>query len=223
MQLTEKTLTVLKNFASINQSLEFRQGNILKTVSPLNTILASIEVEEEFPRTFPIYEVNRLLGTLSLFENPDLDFTDKEVLIRDAQKQSSYKYCGSSEMFNTPPDKVLVLPDPEVEFRLTKDTFKKVMNASNVLSLPEIAVRGNEGVMSLVAVDTANDSSDTFSYEVGPTNQTFQVVFKAENLKLLEGDYLVRLSSKRISHFKRESDTLQYWIAMETNSSFETE
>ena len=222
MKVSEKTINLLRNYANINQSIEFREGNILKTVSPLNTILASVEVEEEFPRTFPIYELNRFLGTLALFQNPELDFTDNGVIISDDNHKATYRYCGSSSMFQTPPEKNITFPDAEVSFELSQDQFKKTVNAANTLGLPEIVVEGNASEIFLVVNDTANVSSDVFSTPVGKTNEIFRMIFKTENLnKIMEGAYDVSLSSKRISHFKREGDSLQYWIALEQNSTFE--
>ena len=222
MKVSEKTINLLRNYANINQSIEFREGNILKTVSPLNTILASVEVEEEFPRTFPIYELNRFLGTLALFQNPELDFTDNGVVISDDNHEATYRYCGSSSMFQTPPEKNITFPDAEVSFELSQDQFKKTVNAANTLGLPEIVVEGNASEIFLVVNDTANVSSDVFSTPVGKTNEIFRMIFKSENLnKIMEGAYNVSLSSKRISHFKREGDSLQYWIALEQNSTFD--
>ena len=222
MKVSERTTNLLKNYASINQSIEFREGNILKTVSPLNTILASVEIEEEFPQTFPIYELNRFLGTLSLFNNPELDFTDNGVNITDDNHKAIYRYCGSSSMFQTPPDKDITFPDAEVNFKLSQDQFKKTINAANTLGLPEIVVEGNGSEILFVVSDTGNPSSDRFSTKVGTTDKTFCMIFKTENLnKIMEGTYDVSLSSKRISHFKREGDSLQYWIALEQNSTFE--
>jgi hypothetical protein len=222
MKVSERTTNLLKNYASINQSIEFREGNILKTVSPLNTILASVEIEEEFPQTFPIYELNRFLGTLSLFNNPELDFTDNGVNITDDNHKAIYRYCGSSSMFQTPPDKDITFPDAEVSFKLSQDQFKKTINAANTLGLPEIVVEGNGSEILFVVSDTGNPSSDRFSTKVGSTDKTFCMIFKTENLnKIMEGTYDVSLSSKRISHFKREGDSLQYWIALEQNSTFE--
>ena len=222
MKVSERTTNLLKNYASINQSIEFREGNILKTVSPLNTILASVEIEEEFPQTFPIYELNRFLGTLSLFNNPELDFTDNGVNVVDDNHKAIYRYCGSSSMFQTPPDKDITFPDAEVNFKLSQDQFKKTINAANTLGLPEIVVEGNGSEILFVVSDTGNPSSDRFSTKVGTTDKTFCMIFKTENLnKIMEGTYDVSLSSKRISHFKREGDSLQYWIALEQNSTFE--
>ena len=222
MKVSEKTINLLRNYANINQSIEFREGNILKTVSPLNTILASVEVEEEFPRTFPIYELNRFLGTLALFQNPELDFTDNGVSITDDNHEATYRYCGSSSMFQTPPEKDITFPDAEVNFELTQEQFRKTINAANTLGLPEVIVEGNGTDIQLVVSDTGNVSSDIFSTKVGATDKIFRMIFKTENLnKIMEGTYDVKLSSKRISHFKRTTDSLQYWIALEQNSTFE--
>ena len=222
MKVSERTTNLLKNYANINQSIEFREGNILRTVSPLNTILASVEISEDLPKTFPIYELNRFLGTLSLFNDPELDFTDNGVTISDSNHEATYRYCGSSSMFQTPPEKDISFPDPEVEFQLTLDVFKKTINAANTLGLPEVVVEGDGTEIRLLVSDTGNVSSDSFSTGVGSTDKTFRMIFKTENLnKLMEGTYDVKLSSKRISHFKRTSDSLQYWIALEQNSTFE--
>ena len=222
MKVSDRTTNLLKNYANINQSIEFREGKLLKTVSPLNTILASVEVEEEFPRTFPIYELNRFLGTLSLFNDPELNFDENGVSITDDKHSAIYRYCGSSSMFQTPPDKDITFPDAEVEFELSHEQFKTTINAANTLGLPEVVVEGNGTDIELVVSDTGNTSSDRFSTTVGKTDKTFRMIFKTENLnKIMEGNYTVALSSKRISHFKRKTDTLQYWIALEQNSSYE--
>ena len=222
MKVSEKTINLLRNYANINQSIEFREGKNLKTVSPLNTILASVEVEEQFTRTFPIYELNRFLGTLALFQNPELDFTDNGVVISDENHEATYRYCGSSSMFQTPPEKNITFPDAEVSFELSQDQFKKTINAANTLGLPEVVVEGNSSDIQLVVSDTGNLSSNLNSKKVGVTDKIFRMIFKTENLiKVMEGDYDISLSSKRISHFKRNSDSLQYWIALEQNSSYE--
>ena len=222
MKLSERTINLLKNYANINQSIEFYEGKTLKTVSPLNTILTSVEIEEEFPRTFPIYEVNRFLGTINLFDNPILEFGENSVKISDGKRYAEYRYCGSSSMFQTPPEKEITFPDAEISFALETDDFKQVVNAANTLGLPEIVVEGDSAEIRLVVSDTGNVSSDIFSIKVGETDKTFRMVFKTENLtKVMEGSYDIELSSKRISHFKRKSDSLEYWIALEQNSTYE--
>jgi len=222
MKLSESTVTFLKNYATINQSLEFREGDTLKTVSPLNTILASVKITENFPKNFPIYELNRFLGTINLFDNPELEFGENSVKISDGKRYAEYRYCGSSSMFQTPPEKDITFPDAEVKFSMETEDFKQVINAANTLGLPEIVVEGDSKEIRLVVSDTGNVSSDIFSIKVGETDKTFRMVFKTENLtKVMEGSYDIELSSKRISKFKRKTDTLTYWIALEQNSTYE--
>ena len=222
MKLCENTIGVLRNYSNINQSLEFREGNILKTVSPLNTILASVKIEEQFPRTFPIYELNRFLGALALCKQPELDFTDNAVIISDDDLKVIYRYCGSSSMFQTPPENDISFPEAEINFELLQKDFKMTINAANTLGLPEIVVVGDGSEIRLVVSDTGNVSSDEFSTKVGSTDKIFRMIFKTENLnKLMEGTYDVSLSSKRISHFARKGDSLKYWIALEQNSTYE--
>ena len=125
-------------------------------------------------------------------------------------------------MFQTPPEKNISFPDPEVQFQLSLQQFKTTINAANTLGLPEVVVESNNEDIELVVSDTGNASSDRFSSPVGKTDKTFRMIIKTENLnKIMEGDYVVALSSKRISHFKRTTDSLQYWIALEQNSSYE--
>ena len=173
MKLSENTVGFLKNYANINQSLEFREGKLLRTVSPLNTILASVEINEDFPKTFPIYELNRFLGTLSLFNDPELDFTDNGVSIKDSNHEATYRYCGSSSMFQTPPEKDISFPEADVEFELSQDVFKKTINAANTLGLPEVVIEGDGNETRIVVSDTGNTSSDNFSTGVGSTDKTF--------------------------------------------------
>jgi hypothetical protein len=162
------------------------------------------------------------LGTLDLFNNPELDFTDNGVSITDDNHEATYRYCGSSSMFQAPPEKDITFPDAEINFELTQEQFRKTINAANTLGLPEVIVEGNGSDIQLVVSDTGNVSSDIFSTKVGATDKTFRMIFKTENLnKIMEGAYNVSLSSKRISHFKREGDSLQYWIALEQNSTYE--
>ena len=61
MKLSDKTLALLKNFAGINQSILVKQGSKLRTISIAKNILAEVEITEEFPRDFAIYDLNQFL------------------------------------------------------------------------------------------------------------------------------------------------------------------
>ena len=181
-----------------------------------------MKITDNFPRNFPIYELNRFIGTINLFDDPEFEFGENSVKISDGKRYAEYRYCGSSSMFQTPPEKEISFPMAEITFTLEADDFKQVVNAANTLGLPEVIVDGDGSTIRLVVSDTGNVTSDIFSIKVGVTDKTFKSIFKTENLnKVMEGSYDVELSSKRISHFKRKSDSLEYWIALEKNSTYE--
>jgi len=83
MKLSDKTLSVLKNFSTINQSILFKQGNKLRTISVMKNILAEANISEEIPKDFGIYDLSQFLNGLSLHQNPELDFgNDGHVVIK---------------------------------------------------------------------------------------------------------------------------------------------
>jgi len=223
MKLSKHTLNMLKNFSDINMSIEIKKGNLLRTVSVQKNILAQAELEDEFPKDFAIYELNRFLGAVSLFDDPELEFNAKSVNIGTSKYSADYVYCDPS-MIVTPPENNITFPDPEVKFTLTQDSLSQVMRASNVLGTPEIAIEGgphpNDSIR-IKALDVNNDSTDTFQVVLDEkSGHTFRFVFKTENMKMIPGNYDVEISSKGISHFSLQGTELQYWIATESTSNF---
>ena len=223
MKLSKHTLNMLKNFSDINMSIEIKKGNVLRTVSVQKNILAQAELEDEFPKDFAIYELNRFLGAVSLFDDPELEFNAKSVNIGTSKHSADYVYCDPS-MIVTPPENNITFPDPEVKFTLTQDSLSQVMRASNVLGTPEIAIEGgphpNDSIR-IKALDVNNDSTDTFQVVLDEkSGHTFRFVFKTENMKMIPGNYDIEISSKGISHFSLQGTELQYWIATESTSSF---
>ena len=217
MKINKDTLNTLKNFSDINMSIEVKAGNTLRTVSVQKNILAQSEVETTFPQDFAIYEVNRFLGAISLFDDPDFEFGQNSVRIGNDRNSLNYVYCDPS-MIVTPPEKNITVPDPEVRFTLTQDTLSQLLKAGNVLGTPEIVVEGGSP-MKVRAMDTQNDSTDTFHVNLNDSSdKSFRFVFKIENLKMVPGDYDVEISSKGIARFSQNK--LQYWIATESSSTY---
>ena len=215
---------MLKNFSDINMSIEIKKGNILRTVSVQKNILAQAELEEEFPQDFAIYELNRFLGAVSLFDDPEFQFNGKSANIGTNTHSVDYVYCDPS-MIVTPPENNITFPDPEVKFKLSQDALSQIMKASNVLGTPEIAVEGGPAPADSIrikALDVNNDSTDTFKIVLDESysGDKFRFVFKTENMKMIPGNYDVEISSKGISHFTLQGQKLEYWIATEASSSF---
>jgi hypothetical protein len=217
MKISDGTFDVLKNFSTINQSLAFKKGNIIRTVSEQKTILAQAKVEEAFPVDFAIYELNQFLGLSSLFDTADFDFGDSQVTLKEGTARANYTYADPS-MITRPPEKNIELPSVEVQFNMSKEDYKAVQNGANQLGLPEVVVRGRDGVISLVATDTKNPTSNEFSRTVGEHGSEFRFIFKTENLKFIMNDYQVQISSQGIAHFK--SENVEYWVATEAGSEY---
>ena len=223
MKLSKHTLNMLKNFSDINMSIEIKEGNILRTVSVQKNILAQAEIEDSFPQDFAIYELNRFLGAVSLFDDPEFRFNGKSANIGTTRHSVDYVYCDPS-MIVTPPENNITFPDPEVKVTLSQDALSQVMKASNVLGTPEIAIEGgphpNDSIR-VKALDVNNDSTDTFKVVLDEkSGHTFRFVFKTENMKMIPGNYDVEISSKGISHYLLQGTKLQYWIATESTSNF---
>jgi len=220
MKLSKHTLNMLKNFSDINMSIEIKKGNVLRTVSVQKNILAQAELEEEFPQDFAIYELNRFLGAVSLFDDPELTFNGKSTNIGTDKHSVDYVYCDPS-MIVTPPENNISFPDPEVKFTLTQNALSQVLKASNVLGTPEISVESDSGNINIKALDVNNDSTDTFTVALDEKSDSkFRFVFKTENMKMLPGNYDVEISSKGISHYTMQGQKLEYWIATEASSTF---
>ena len=221
MKLSDSTLTLLKNFSNINQSILFKQGSSLRTISVMKNILAEATISEELPKDFGIYDLNQFLNGLSLHNNPDLDFTnDGYVVIREGRSRSKY-FFADPNVIVCPPDKSITLPTEDVSFELSTDQLDKLMKAAAVYQLPDLSAIGGEGVVKLVVRDKKNDTSNDFAVVVGETNGEFIFNFKVENIKLIPGSYDVVVSQKLLSKFTCREHDLTYYIALEPDSTFE--
>ena len=220
MKLSENTVNVLRNFATINQGLVFKSGNTLRTVSKQQNVLAKATVTESFDNNFAIYDLNRFLAVLSSMNDPDLTVGTGNVKIASGTSKTTYGLSDET-MVVSAPDNDISVQNAEVKFTLTKDNLAQVLKLSGVLGLPNIAVRGNRKKISIAAVDVKNQDSDVFSVDVGDTDAEFQFIFVTENFKMIAGDYEVQISSKGVAHFKSKKDPLEYWIATEVGSKYE--
>ena len=220
MKLSDSTLSLLKNFSGINQSILFKEGNKLRTISVMKNILAEATVSEDFARDFGIYDLNQFLNGLSLHQKPELDFAnDGYVVIKEGRSRSKYFFADPSVIV-TPPDKEISLPSEDVCFELTTTVLEKLLKAAAVYQLPDISAVGEAGVVKLVVRDKKNDTSNAHEEVVGETDETFNFNFKVENIKILPGSYEVVVSQKLLSRFKSKNHDLTYYIALEPDSTF---
>ena len=220
MKLSDNTLSLLKNFSTINQSILFKQGNRLRTISVMKNILAEATVSEEFPQDFGIYDLGQFLNGMGLHQSPELDFTnDNHVVIKEGKMRSKYFFADPNVII-TPPDKAIDLPSEDVTFDLSTQQLDKLLKAAGIYQLPDLSVVGENGAVKLLVRDKKNDTSNSFAIAVGETDSTFNFNFKVENIKILPGTYHVVVSQKLLSRFTSKNYDLTYYIALEPDSTF---
>lgn len=217
MNLSSRTLQILKNFATINQSIVFKPGSQIKTMSTSKTILAKADVDCTFDKHFAIYDLSRFLSAVSLFDNPELQTKEKYVEITSGGEKLNYVYSDTS-LIASPPDKDIKLPSEDVQFVLTSDVLMKTQKALGVIGAPEVAFVGDGSAVYMEALNSRDTSSSNYRVRLGDTEKTFKFIILPENLKLLPGDYSVTLSAKGFSHFK--GTDVNYWVALEASSSY---
>ena len=226
MKLSSETLSVLKNFGNINPGIFLKKGKTLKTVSSHKNILAQATIPDEIPADFGIYDLNEFLSVVSLHKDDlDIEFDSKNVVISGLKGRSKIKYrsCDST-MIVTAPEKPLALPSADIEFELSAEDFRWILDAANVLGSPQISVESDGSKVTLNTLDVTNDSAHTESLDLSTAGNgdKYKMVFKTENIsKILSGAYEVKISSKGISHFKNKKGEIEYWITTEVGSTFQ--
>lgn len=217
MKISTNTINVLKNFAKINPSMVFPEGNVLKTISPSKTIMSKAVISESFPKRFAVYNLNQFISTVSMIADPDLKFNEKSVNIVSGNEKFDLAYTDETNITKAP-EREIGLPSIDVSFTLTQDVLAKLEKAAGVLGVAELAAVGDGSKVYLQVYDSKNPTTNTYSVELGETTKSFKAVFKLENLKVIPGDYEVNVSSKGISHFAGKE--AEYWIAVEQHSVF---
>ena len=225
MKLSDNTVQILKNFSGINQSLQFKQGNVLKTISPLRTVLAEATIDENFPKEFAIYDLNKLLAKVSLYKEPVLSFDDDKVNIAtENKKKSDYiKYCSPKVMV-TPPDKILALENPDCSFSISQEDLEWMRRSAGISSSPNFVFECDGSSIHFIAADVKDDAADQSKIEIGTVEngKKFKIVMKVENFKLLDGSYDVAIAKKGLAQFKQFKHTtlpIVYFIAVEAADS----
>jgi len=218
MKLSTKTLQVLKNFSTINPSIMFEAGNQLATISPQKTIMAKAKIDETIETDFGIFDLNRFLGVLSLFNDPSLSFHENFLKISDGGKSVNFIFADPVTIV-LPPKKEIKFNDPYVSFTLSNETFQSVMKGANILQLPEIAVEGSNGRLYCKAVDVKSPTNNSFEIDLQEETKKFKIIFSCNNLKLLNKDYNVMIT-KGIARFVSTDEEIEYYIATETSSTY---
>ena len=220
MQLSEDTIALLTNFGSINSNIVLRPGQQIKTISEAKNILAGADIVEDFPTDMGIYDLNEFLSTYSLVDDATLAFEDNSVQIKNNTNKVRFYFAEPSIL--TTPDKDITMPNCEVNVVLTEEILSKAKKAASVLGHTDVAIMGNDESISVKVFDTKDSSANTFETNLGPntTGHKFSFVMNISNMKIIDGEYDVQISSKLISKWTNKNKPVSYFIALEKSSSF---
>jgi hypothetical protein len=220
MKLSELTIEILKNFATLNQSLMFRKGSELATITTGKTILANARVVESFPSDFALYDLNKLLAKLSLYKDAEIELETDRLTLKspDSRRKDHIKFSSPKIITGFPPDKKLSMDSPEHEFELSAEDLQWQRKSAGISGSPFLIFRGDGKKIHMQSNDPKDDSSDMSSTEIGKTNKSFVYVIKVENWKMLDGNYRVKLC-KGLTKFEHTEKPVEYYVAAEKDLS----
>ncbi len=218
MKLSNETVSVLKNFSTINQNLVIKSGSTITTMSAMKNIVAKADVKENFPQDFAIYDLNEFLSVITFFENPELEFKDNFVIVTEEGISERARYFFSDPSVVTTPTKPITMPECEVKLNLSSDILDRITRGASIIGAPDLALESG----TLKATDKKNETANDFQMdiEVESDSNDYKFWFKVENLKLIPDSYDVQISSKSISHFKNSKGDVEYFIALEPESTY---
>ena len=221
MKLNTNTHNILKNFSEINTNILIKPGKELSTISTMRNIFAKASIDESFDTEFGIYDLNEFLAVVSGMNKPELSLQDKHMTISPEGSKSKVKYFYSDPSVIVAPTKEVNMPEAEVTFSLTEANLEQLKKMAAILKSPDLALIGEKGGDIVLKVcDKKNDTSNNFDIVVGESaTADYTFYFKVENMKMIPGDYDVSVSSKSISHFKNKKLPIEYWIALEPDST----
>ena len=223
VKISKRTLDILKNFSQINAGLIVLEGNVLSTLSASKNIFAEARVDEVFTKPFALWDLSKFLGTVSLFKDPEFSFEDNYVTVMSGVSSVRYYYCDSRLVTST--NKKITMPNAAVSFELKNKDLTDIMKAASVLQAPHLCVRPSEDgtEIVLVATDKADSTSNFYSVVVGKntSDASYEFIFDVDSLKILPGDYHVSISEKIVSQFVCKNEPISYWIALNSDSSYE--
>jgi hypothetical protein len=217
---SKNTLSILKNFSSLNSNLLVKPGNVIKTITPSKNGMAVATVEETFDTEFGIWDLNKFLGVISLFNTPNFSFGEKSVKIKNGGS-SVVNYYYSEPRLLTVPTKDVNMPAVNVGINLSEKQFSELQKAASVMQLPDLSFTVDDTDIVAMVSDLSDPTTNTYKVVVDENwnGPDFMFNFKMENIKILPGDYQVNFAKNIVGEFVNKNISLKYWFAMEANTS----
>lgn len=226
MKLSDRTVSILKNVSSVNNTLVVKSGNVIKH-KPLEGIMPYVKatVAETFPVDFQIYNLQQLLALLNQFDEPDIEFFDDHLEIKDEAGHEGNVTYASMDSLKDPIDykRNIKMPSVEQSFKLSSNDLQSVFKAAKMLQQPQIAFIGDGKKLRLSTYDMHVRSADSFKFIVGETDRKFTMALDVTLINMLAGDYQVDLSFRGVARFMSEAEdsTIEYWLGANEKSKYD--
>jgi hypothetical protein len=225
MQITQKTIDVLKNFLNVNMNLSIKPGKVLRTISPQRTMFAEAEIDVEFPRDCPIYDLGSFVNALTLFDSSDVEFTDKSAVISNPSGSSITYYYSAPGIVMAPPDKEITLDKEVFNVVFTAADMASIMKVAGALNAPHLWIYSKDGKAILRIGDRKNVTANSFTKDLGATDATLDAVIDVSALKVYPGGYKIGLWSKATAKgpmvvwvLEHDTEKIKYWATANSDS-----
>ena len=223
MQLSPKTLTILKNFAAINDRILIEPGTEL-TISK-TAVFGRATVAERFPVQIGIYDLTNFLKVIGLFKAADCDFQDNFVRICEGNGDGEVRY-----LYATPecvrakvPRKLANPPTDAIQFDLPEDKWAALQKAASVLAKPEVRISSDGRAVSITTYNHKHPDGNEFSTALTghAHGHSCNAIFQLDNFKLLQGCYHATLTPSYAVFKNVAGYELTYWIGCDPESTFD--
>lgn len=220
-KISKATLEILKNFAGIQQNLVVRAGNKISTISSGKNIIATAEVSETFDKTFGIYDLNVLLGSMSTFTAPEFEVDDSKITLREGTREADVYLSDVTNLTAPNPDKPVKLPKVALSFDLTAGDLEFLQRQAAVSQAPHLIVESKNDRIVVQVKDKKNPTSNGARIELGDAQgHDFRMIVEMSNLRLLPGDYTVDLFEQLATRWTHKTRPVVYIVAQESDSRF---
>lgn len=223
MKFSDRDVSILENFTIINSAVQFKAGNVQKTVSSSKSVMLKAKLDVEFGKDFAIYDLTRFLRTLKLLDNDyEIELKDTHLVLKGPQTTVKYFYCAPETIFSINQLKTqadVELPSVDTQFVLTGQIYSKLTKAITMIGVRTIAVVGENGKLYVETHDSDKRVMDNLRMEIGDAKGNFTYKFSSDNLKLISGDYSVEVSNAGMSKFTglpgTNTENMIYWVALD--------
>ena len=227
LTISEETYQILVNFSTINSSIVFKKGNLIRTIANAENILGEYVSEEYIPQDFAIYDLSEFISAIGICARdnslPTLHFdNDDYVTIKGGNLSIRYYFSDPQITLKVAPEKDVKFPGSNISFTINHSDLKNLRDALAKFNLPEVLFRSRDGKVTVHGVDTENATSNTFwmDFPGGQSTGDFDLTLNTENLRVARNyDYHVKVSEHLLSEWAVIGPTkdlqLKYYIALE--------